>query len=169
MRNSAGQSGYGLHCCHSFARVNAGRCSHRGNRILIWCGGIVPPTDREPGGALSRVERDFRSLKTIDVDLRPIHHHLETRVKAHVLICMLAAYLVGHLRQAWAPYLTRNHLRVAGHDETGFDLLAIPTPTPRRGGVASSVGRGSRGRGWSRPHERTDLRGRAASTRCRTQ
>ena len=53
--------------------------------------------------SLSRVERDFRSIKAIDVDLRPIHHHLETRVRAHVLICMLAAYLAWHLRQAWAP------------------------------------------------------------------
>ncbi|MDZ7576783.1 MAG: IS1634 family transposase [Candidatus Nanopelagicales bacterium] len=52
---------------------------------------------------LSRVERDFRSLKTIDLDLRPIHHRTETRVRAHVFICMLAAYLTWHLRAAWAP------------------------------------------------------------------
>jgi len=132
--------------------------------------------------SLARVERDFRSIKAIDVDLRPIHHWTETRVRAHVFICMLAAYLVWHLRAAWAPLtftdedrpdpadpvaparrsqgadhkaatktttddlpahsftsllahmatLTRNHLRVAGHDTSGFDLLAIPTPTQRR-------------------------------------
>ncbi|MGH4002444.1 MAG: IS1634 family transposase, partial [Pseudonocardiaceae bacterium] len=52
---------------------------------------------------LSRVERDFRSLKAIDIDLRPIHHRRGDRVKAHVLICMLAAYLTWHLRQAWTP------------------------------------------------------------------
>jgi hypothetical protein len=52
---------------------------------------------------LSHVERDFRSVKTIDLDLRPIHHRLADRVKAHVLICMLAGYLVWHLRKAWAP------------------------------------------------------------------
>ncbi|WKN52607.1 hypothetical protein HJ581_0001425 (plasmid) [Rhodococcus opacus] len=52
---------------------------------------------------LSRVERDFRSLKAIDIDLRPIHHRLTDRVKGHVLICMLAAYLTWHLRRAWAP------------------------------------------------------------------
>ncbi len=52
---------------------------------------------------LSRVERDFRSLKTIDLDLRPIHHHLDDRVRAHVLICFLAAYLTWHLRHAVAP------------------------------------------------------------------
>jgi hypothetical protein len=52
---------------------------------------------------LSRVERDFRSLKTIDIDLRPIHHHLSERVRAHILICMLAAYLTWHLRDALKP------------------------------------------------------------------
>jgi hypothetical protein len=52
---------------------------------------------------LANVERDFRSLKTVDLELRPIYHHLEQRVRAHVLLCMLAAYLVWHLRQAWAP------------------------------------------------------------------
>ena len=132
--------------------------------------------------SLARVERDFRSIKAIDLDLRPIHHHLDDRVRAHVLICMLAAYLTWHLRPAWAPLtytdenrpdppdpvaparrsqdadhkaatktttehlparsftalldhlatLTRNHLRVAGHDQSGFDLLATPTPTQRR-------------------------------------
>lgn len=52
---------------------------------------------------LARVERDFRNLKTIDLDLRPIHHRLDDRVKGHVLICMLAAYLTWHLRKALAP------------------------------------------------------------------
>jgi len=53
--------------------------------------------------SLARVERDFRSIKSIDLDLRPIHHWTESRVRAHVFICMLAAYLTWHLRQAWAP------------------------------------------------------------------
>ena len=53
--------------------------------------------------SLARVERDFRSIKSIDLDLRPIFHRTETRVRAHVFICMLAAYLVWHLREAWAP------------------------------------------------------------------
>ena len=52
---------------------------------------------------LSHVERDFRIVKVDDLDLRPIHHRLTDRVKAHVLICMLACYLVWHLRHAWAP------------------------------------------------------------------
>ncbi|MGH3591974.1 MAG: IS1634 family transposase, partial [Pseudonocardiaceae bacterium] len=52
---------------------------------------------------LAKVERDFRSLKAIDLDLRPVYHHLEDRVRSHVLVCMLAAYVTWHLRQAWAP------------------------------------------------------------------
>ena len=52
---------------------------------------------------LAHVERDFRIIKVDDLDLRPIHHRLDDRVKAHVLICMLACYLIWHLRQAWAP------------------------------------------------------------------
>jgi Transposase DDE domain len=52
---------------------------------------------------LKYVERDFRTIKADDLDLRPVFHRLEKRVKGHVLICMLAAYLTWHLRQAWAP------------------------------------------------------------------
>jgi hypothetical protein len=52
---------------------------------------------------LKYVERDFRHIKSDDLDLRPVFHRLEERVKAHVLICMLASYLIWHLRQAWAP------------------------------------------------------------------
>ena len=52
---------------------------------------------------LKYVERDFRHIKSDDLDLRPIFHRLEERVKAHVLICMLACYLTWHLRRAWAP------------------------------------------------------------------
>jgi Transposase DDE domain len=69
----------------------------------------IPGTQMDPAQVvatykcLSRVERDFRSLKSIDLDLRPVHHYTETRVRAHVFICMLAAYLAWHLRVAWAP------------------------------------------------------------------
>jgi len=54
---------------------------------------------------LAQVERAFRSLKTVDIKLRPIHHHLATRVRAHVLICMLAYYVEWHMRRALAPML----------------------------------------------------------------
>src|SRR5215468_4309631 len=50
---------------------------------------------------LKYVERDFRHLKSDDLDLRPVFHRLEDRVRAHVLICMLACYLTWHLRHAW--------------------------------------------------------------------
>jgi hypothetical protein len=52
---------------------------------------------------LKYVERDFRHIKSDDLDLRPVFHRLEDRVRAHVLICMLACYLTWHLRRAWAP------------------------------------------------------------------
>ena len=52
---------------------------------------------------LKHVERDFRSIKSDDLDPRPVYHRLEERVRAHVLICMLAGYLTWHLRKAWAP------------------------------------------------------------------
>jgi transposase len=52
---------------------------------------------------LASLERDFRSIKADDLDLRPIWHRLEDRVRAHVLICMLACYLTWYLRRTWAP------------------------------------------------------------------
>jgi hypothetical protein len=52
---------------------------------------------------LRYVERDFRHIKSDDLDLRPVFHRLEERVRAHVLICMLACYLTWYLRKAWAP------------------------------------------------------------------
>ena len=63
----------------------------------------TPPPWSSAYKNLSRVERDFRAIKSDDLDLRPVFHRLEERVKAHVLICMLAAYLTWHLRKAWAP------------------------------------------------------------------
>jgi hypothetical protein len=53
---------------------------------------------------LKEVERAFRTLKG-PLELRPIHHRLEDRVRAHVFLCMLASYLAWHLRQAWKPLL----------------------------------------------------------------
>src|SRR5215210_5675071 len=50
---------------------------------------------------LKEVERDFRVLKGPELEIRPIHHRLEHRVRAHVFLCMLALYLEWHLRQAW--------------------------------------------------------------------
>jgi hypothetical protein len=55
--------------------------------------------------ALSQVERAFRSIKTIDLHVRPIHHRTEARVRAHVFLCMLAFYVQWHMQRAWAPML----------------------------------------------------------------
>jgi transposase len=54
---------------------------------------------------LSGVERAFRSLKSVDLKIRPIHHRLEDRVRAHVLLCMLAYYVEWHMRDRLAPLL----------------------------------------------------------------
>jgi len=55
--------------------------------------------------ALSEVERAFRSLKTLDLHVRPIHHHLEDRVRSHIFLCMLAYYVEWHMREAWRPLM----------------------------------------------------------------
>jgi len=55
--------------------------------------------------SLSQVERAFRSLKTVDLEIRPIHHWLSDRVRAHVFLCMLAYYVEWHMRQKLAPML----------------------------------------------------------------
>jgi transposase len=54
---------------------------------------------------LCEVERAFRSLKTVDLKIRPIHHRLEDRVRAHIFLCMLAYYLEWHMREAWRELL----------------------------------------------------------------
>jgi transposase len=55
--------------------------------------------------SLSRVERAFRCIKTVDLQVRPVHHWLADRVRAHVFLCMLAYYLEWHMRQKLAPLL----------------------------------------------------------------
>lgn len=54
---------------------------------------------------LSEVERAFRSMKSVDLKIRPIYHHLADRVKAHVFLCMLSYYVEWHMRRALAPLL----------------------------------------------------------------
>jgi hypothetical protein len=69
---------------------------------------------------LKYVERDFRHIKSDDLDLRPVFRRLEERVRARVLICMLACYLAWHLRRAWAP------LTFTGQDPPGPDNPVAP-------------------------------------------
>ena len=54
---------------------------------------------------LSNVERAFRSLKTVDLDVRPIYHRLEDRVRSHIFLCTLAQYVRWHMQEAWRPLL----------------------------------------------------------------
>jgi len=69
----------------------------------------TPADDLDPAGVvvayknLAGLERDWRNIKVDDLDLRPIHHYLTGRVEAHLLVCMLAQYVIWHLRRAWAP------------------------------------------------------------------
>jgi transposase len=67
----------------------------------------VPPTQMDSADcvrhykSLANVERAFRSLKTIDLKVRPIHHRTADRVRAHIFVCMLAYYVEWHMREAW--------------------------------------------------------------------
>jgi hypothetical protein len=67
--------------------------------------------------SLAQVERAFRSLKTVDLELRPVFHWTASRVRAHVLLCMLAYYLEWHMRQPLAPMLFDDHDRAAAEAE----------------------------------------------------
>lgn len=66
---------------------------------------------------LCQIERAFRSIKTVDLQVRPINHRLAQRVRAHVFICMLAYYLEWHMRQSLAPILFDDHDRPAAEAE----------------------------------------------------
>jgi len=63
--------------------------------------------------SLAGVERAFRSIKTVDLEIRPIHHRLADRVRAHVFLCMLAYYLIWHMRRTWAELWFDDHDRAA--------------------------------------------------------
>jgi hypothetical protein len=65
---------------------------------------------------LEQAERAFGSIKGPDLQIRPIHHHLQDRVRAHVLICMLAYYLTWHLKAAWKPLLFTDEHRPVSPD-----------------------------------------------------
>ena len=84
--------------------------------------------------ALANVERAFRSLKTVDLKVRPIHHRLADRVRAHILLCMLAYYVEWHMREAWrelmfadpdqAAKATRDPVAAAVRSELALEKLA---------------------------------------------
>lgn len=76
--------------------------------------------------SLSRVERAFRCLKTIDLNVRPIHHRLDDRIRAHVFLCMLAYYVEWHMRQKLAPILFDDHEKQAA--ERRRESIVAPAP-----------------------------------------
>jgi hypothetical protein len=81
---------------------------------------------------LSQVERAFRSYKT-DLDVRPLHHHTEPRVRAHVFLCMLAYYVEWHLRRSLAPLLFQDHDRAAAAEQrTSVVARAEISPAARQ-------------------------------------
>lgn len=81
---------------------------------------------------LSQVERAFRSLKTIDLDIRPIHHRRARRVRGHVLLCMLAYYVTWHMQQALAPMLFTDHdKQAAALQRTSPVAIAHVSPAAR--------------------------------------
>ncbi len=69
--------------------------------------------------SLAQFERAFRSIKTVDLEVRPIHHRLAGRVRAHVFLCMLAYHLIWHMRQALAPLLFDDHAETAPNGVSG--------------------------------------------------
>lgn len=73
---------------------------------------------------LAGVERAFRTLKQSDLEIRPIYHYLESRVRAHVFLCMLAYYVEWHLREAWAELLFKDSQR-----PVRFDPVAKAEPS----------------------------------------
>ena len=74
--------------------------------------------------SLSQVERAFRSIKTVDLEIRPLYHWLEDRVRAHVLLCMLAYHVEWHMRRALAPMLYED-------EEKEALLAARPSPVTK--------------------------------------
>ena len=83
--------------------------------------------------SLSGVEHAFRSLKTVDLELRPVFHWTAPRVRAHVLLCMLAYYLQWHMRRSLAPMLFDEPDPAAREAQrTSPVAKASPSPAARR-------------------------------------
>jgi hypothetical protein len=79
--------------------------------------------------SLAGVERAFRSMKTVDLELRPVFHWTAPRVRAHVLLCMLAYYLEWHMRRSLAPMLFDDH-DPAARDAQRASPVAKAKPSP---------------------------------------
>jgi hypothetical protein len=82
--------------------------------------------------SLARVERAFRSLKTVDLHLRPIHHWLAPRVRAHVFLCMLACHVEWHMRERLKPILFDDDPMAAARERSSIVAPAHPSPAALR-------------------------------------
>lgn len=89
---------------------------------------------------LARIERAFRAMKAIDLQIRPVHHWIEPRVRAHVFLCMLAYYVEWHLREAWGPILFQDHDRAAAQRDRASPVAAadISVAAKRKRGTRRS-------------------------------
>ena len=84
--------------------------------------------------SLAQVERAFRSLKTVALEVRPVHHRRAGRVRAHVFLCLLAYHVIWHLRQALAPLLFEDHDRASAAAARSSPVAAArvsPAAPPR--------------------------------------
>jgi transposase len=119
----------------------------------------VPTSTLDPAGTvtayknLNYVERDFRITKTDDLDLRPIYHYLENRVRAHVLICMLAAYLTWHLREAFAELTYTDQNIPPAHDPIA----------PAQRSAQAKTNEGAQAGVWNRPTAGSSASGAAGN------
>ena len=82
--------------------------------------------------SLSLVERAFRSIKTVDLEIRPIYHWLEDRVRAHVLLCMLAYHVEWHMRRAFGPMLYEDDEKEALLAERSSPVARAPRSVTAR-------------------------------------
>jgi len=87
--------------------------------------------------SLSQVERAFRSIKTVDLEIRPIYHWLEDRVRAHVLLCMLAYHVEWHMRRAFGPMLYEDDEKEALLAERSSPVARAPRSLTARAKEAS--------------------------------
>jgi hypothetical protein len=92
---------------------------------------------------LAGVERAFRTLKSVDLQVRPVHHRLADRVRAHIFLCMLAYYVRWHLERAWAPLLFRDENKPQTED---------PVAPARRSEAALAKARSQRLPDGTEPH-----------------
>jgi transposase len=128
----------------AFARKSAAIAAEAALEGIYIIRTSVPPTQMDSAEcvrnykSLANVERAFRSLKTIDLKVRPIHHRTADRVRAHIFLCMLAYYVEWHMREAWRELMfadtdqqakaTRDPVAPARRSKAALAKAAPPHP-----------------------------------------